>query len=82
MNAKLAREIQAAQDHGRSKYGRGPKDYAHDDEHSNGDWVNMIANHNANASTSTPMEAREYFKIAGLAVSAVESHDRKRKKRT
>jgi len=33
MNAKIAEEIQVEQDHGRQKYGVGPKDYKRDDAH-------------------------------------------------
>ena len=82
MSPKLAKEIQAAQDHGRQKYGRGPKDYGHDDGHLAEDWLDFIDNHNNRAAFATPVEYREELvKIAGLAVSAIESFDRKQAKR-
>ncbi len=78
MNGNIANEIQAAQDHGRSKYGSGPNDYAHDDAHSDLDWHVFIERHNRLGEQATPRERREYLiKVAGLAVSAVESFDRK-----
>jgi hypothetical protein len=77
MTPKIAKEIQREQDHGRAKYGRGPKDLAHDDRHSLADWHIFIFRHNKRAGDSTPMERRQYLiKVAGLAVSAVESFDR------
>jgi len=80
MNARIAKQIQAEQDHGRQKWGSGPKDYAHDDEHSLDDWCGMIETHNEQAECSTPQEYRqEMVKVAGLAVSAIESFDRNRR---
>ena len=77
MNRKIAKEIQAEQDHGRQKYGRGPKDFAHDDAHEDLDWRNFIFDHSAKLTQATPREYRqEMVKIAGLAVSAIESFDR------
>lgn len=78
MNSKIAKEIQAEQDHGRSKYGKGPKDYAHDAEHADDDWHDFIDNHNEDARHELPMERRQRLvKVAGLAVSAIEVFDRR-----
>ena len=77
MTRRIAKQIQSAQNHGRQKWGSGPKDYAHDDEHSDEDWRDMIADHNDRAEYGTPMERREeLIKTAGLCVSAIESIDR------
>lgn len=79
MNAKIAAEIQAEQEHGREKYGKGPNDFEHDDAHPVRLWHICIEDHNERAETATPMERRQYLvKLAGLAVSAIESYDRKR----
>lgn len=79
MNPSISSEIQAEQNHGRQKYGKGHDDFEHDDQHSIGDWTSMISAHNALAKHSTPMEARQHLvKVAGLAISAIESFDRKR----
>lgn len=79
MNAKIAAEAQAEQDHGRSKHGSGPNDFEHDDNHTDSDWEWMIRNHNQLALVSLPQERRQHLiKIIGLATSAVESLDRKR----
>jgi len=81
MNLNLAAEIQKEQEHGRQKYGSGPADFAHDDRNSDAAWANCIADHNQRALHSTPMERRQHLvKVAGLAVSAIESFDRKHKK--
>jgi hypothetical protein len=78
MNKKIAAEIQAEQEHGRSKYGTDPNDFAHDDSHDQVDWSEFIHFHNDRAKHETPMEWRQRMvKIAGLAVSAIESFDRK-----
>lgn len=78
MNLRIAAEIQAEQDHGRSKYGSGPNDFAHDDAHSEEDWHEYIEWHNRKAQSATPQDRRQYLvKVAGLAVSAIESFDRK-----
>ena len=78
MNDKIAAEIQSAQDHGRQKYGGHPQNFAHDDTHTDGEWAAYIADHNERAFHGTPMERREHLiKVAGLAVSAIESLDRK-----
>ena len=78
MNTKLLKEIQDEQDHGRQKYGKGPLDFDHDDALTNADWHACILRHNDLAVTSTPLDRREHLvKIAGLAISAIESHDRK-----
>jgi len=77
MNEKIAKEIQDEQNHGRQKYGSGPDDFAHDDRHHQRDWNEFIFHHNENAKWATPMERRQHLiKVAGLAVSAVESYDR------
>lgn len=74
---KLANEIQAEQEHGRAKYGSGPDDLAHDDGHAPEHWCNFVIDHAQRASASPPMEWRQHMiKVAGLAVSAVESFDR------
>ena len=79
MNAKIAAEIQAEQDHGRSKYGHGPNDFEHDDATPDIIWHGCILDHNDRAAHSTPMERRQHLvKVAGLAVSAIESFDRSR----
>lgn len=79
MNAKIAKQIQAEQDHGRRKYGRGPKDYAHDDAHTGDEWQDFIQDHAEMLFLATPQEYRQRLvKVAGLAVSAIESFDRKR----
>ncbi len=76
----LIEEIQAEQDHGRSKYGFGPNDFAHDDSQPDNVWHRCIADHNERAKQGTPMERRQHLvKVAGLAISAIESFDRKRK---
>lgn len=78
MNAKISEEIQAEQNHGRQKYGKGPNDFRHDDNHLERVWHMCIHDHNVRASMATPMERRQHLiKIAGLAVSAIESFDRK-----
>lgn len=78
MNDRISKEIQSEQNHGRSKYGNGPDDFAHDDKHDYRDWHIFIADLNVRASITTPMERRQYLvKVAGLAVSAIESFDRK-----
>lgn len=80
MNPRIAKEIQAEQDHGRQKYGTGPKDFAHDDATPEDVWHNCIMGHNEQARQSTPMERRQHLiKVAGLAVSAIEAYDRKRR---
>lgn len=80
MNIKIAKQIQAEQRRGRQKFGRGPNDFAHDDSHRVNDWDEYIRNHTARLFSSTPLEWRQRLvKIAGLAVSAIESFDRKRK---
>jgi hypothetical protein len=77
MNPRIAAEIQAEQNHGREKYGSGPDDFGHDDDHSYSDWHAYIDDHNNRARNSTPRERRQHLiKVAGLAVSAVESFDR------
>jgi hypothetical protein len=77
MNAKITAEIQAEQNHGRQKYGRGPDDFAHDDRHSDSDWYVMIKEHNQRAVDAPTMERRQHLlKVAGLAVSAIEAIDR------
>lgn len=79
MNAKIAKQIQAEQDHGRQKYGKGPKDYAHDDAHTMDEWQIFLTTHTRRMSFETPQEQRQRLvKIAGLAVSAIESFDRKK----
>lgn len=78
MNAKIAEEIQTEQNHGRQKYGRGPDDFEHDDRNNDGVWYACIEDHNNRAVIATPMERRQHLlKVAGLAVSAIESIDRK-----
>jgi hypothetical protein len=79
MNPQIAEEIQAEQEHGRSKYGTGPDDFVHDDAMDDSVWHQCIWDHNERARWSTPMERRQHLiKLAGLAVSAVEAFDRKR----
>lgn len=78
MSPEIAAQIQAEQCHGRQKYGTGPNDYRHDDSHHPESWHDLIADHNVRAQLATPSERRQYLiKLAGLAVSAVESYDRK-----
>lgn len=82
MSPELAREIQLEQDHGRSKYGDGPEDFEHDDHHVAKDWHIWIREHNERGEYATPMDRRQHLiKVAGLAISAVESFDRQRKSR-
>jgi len=79
MNSKIAAEIQAEQDHGRAKYGRGPDDIEHDDSHSEDEWHMYIAEHNDRARLLTPVSRRQrLIAVAGLAVSAIEASDRQR----
>ena len=83
MNSKIAAEIQAEQAHGRKKYGRGEDDLKHDDSHGDWKWHQLISDHNQRAAQSTPYERRQHLiKLAGLAVSAVESFDRQGKNET
>lgn len=78
MNSKIAQEIQEEQNAGRQKYGRGPDDFEHDDSHKPHVWHACIEDHNKRAFYATPMERRQHLvKVAGLAVSAIESFDRK-----
>jgi len=78
MNAQIICEIQREQEHGRTKYGSGPNDLAHDDAMPDEMWHRCIDDHNLRADKSTPMERRQHLiKVAGLAVSAIESFDRK-----
>jgi len=78
MNKKISAEIQSAQNHGRQKYGKGPNDFAHDDANRNHVWHDCIEDHLRRARFATPMDRREHLvKLAGLAVSAIESFDRK-----
>jgi hypothetical protein len=77
MTLKIANEIQAEQDHGREKYGSGPDDFAKDDANTVDDWFHCIEDHNRRALVATPMERRQHLiKLAGLAVSAIETIDR------
>lgn len=77
MNDKIAAEIQAEQNHGRSKYGRGPDDFDHDENMPWPCWHACIGEHNRIASNSNPMDRRQHLiKVAGLAVSAIEAFDR------
>lgn len=77
----LYREIEAEQRHGREKYGRGPEDFAHDNNNADDLWYSCIKDHNARAMSATPMERRQHLvKVAGLAISAIQSYDRKAKK--
>lgn len=81
MTPQIAREIQAEQDHGREKYGGSMNDYAHDDATPDEGWHACIEDHNKRGRYSTPMERRQHLvKIAGLAISAIESFDRKKDK--
>jgi hypothetical protein len=78
MNSKISTQIQVEQNHGRKKYGSGPRDFAHDDRHPDSVWHQCIADHNKRASLATPLERRQHLiKVAGLAISAIESFDRK-----
>lgn len=71
-------DIRAEQSAGRQKYGRGPDDTEHDDSHTIEEWAAFITDHAKRASVATPIEARqELVKVAGLALSAIESFDRK-----
>lgn len=75
---KLEGEIRVEQEHGRTKYGSGPNDFAHDDAHHDGLWHECIYDHNSRARCGTPLERRQHLiKVAGLAISAIESFDRK-----
>jgi len=79
MNARIADEIQAEQDHGRQKYGGHKDNLAHDSKRLPSDWYYCIADHNKRAIMATPMERRQHLiKVAGLAVSAIEEFDRSR----
>lgn len=79
MPQSLIAEIIAEQRHGRSKYGRGPDDLAHDDGHLERVWHECIDDHNRRAFHGTPMERRQSLvKVAGLAISAIQAFDRKR----
>jgi hypothetical protein len=83
MNAIIAEQIQAEQEHGRTKYGAGPNDFSHDDNNDDSIWCRCIADHNQRAFEATPMERRQHLiKVAGLAVSAIEAFDRKTQLRT
>jgi len=78
MTTALAKEIQAEQDHGRES--AGPDDLHHDDVMDDAVWYNCIRDHNERARWSTPLERRQHLvKVAGLAASAIEAFDRKRK---
>lgn len=78
MTDKLVSEIESEQEHGRSKYGTGPNDYGHDDSVSEIQWCRYIWDHNHRAFQATPMDRRQHLvKVAGLAISAIESIDRK-----
>jgi len=78
MNAQIASEIQTEQDHGRQKYAGRPNNFRHDDCHTDEEWAAYIADHNERAKIAPPMERRQHLiKVAGLAISAVESIDRK-----
>lgn len=82
MNPKLSEEIQAEQNHGRTKYGLGPNDFAQDDATPDIKWTDYMRRHLDYAEQALPMERRQQLiKIAGLCVSAVESFDRKREER-
>lgn len=75
----LYAEIEAEQRHGRQKYGDAPDDYAHDDNNSEAIWAACIEDHNLRGLAATPMERRQHLvKVAGLAISAIQSLDRKR----
>ncbi len=77
MNDKISKEIQAEQDHGRTKYGNGPNDLEHDLSRSPDEWYDYINDHNARAFLAPPMDRRQHLiKVAGLAVSAIEAFDR------
>lgn len=80
MTDAIAKEIQAEQENGRQKYGLGANDLAHDDGVTEHTWQVCIADHNTRARYAPPMERRQHLvKVAGLAVSAIEAFDRKRK---
>lgn len=82
MKRSIASEINKEQEHGRCKYGRGPRDFKHDDDHPNIVWHRCIQDHNERAYQGTPMERRQHLvKVAGLAVSAIESFDRGRRRK-
>lgn len=75
MTPQIADQIQAEQDHGREKYGRGNPN--HDDAHSLEEWVHFARDHAERAKSNTPQESRQHLiKAAGLLVSAIESFDR------
>jgi hypothetical protein len=79
MNSKISQQIQEEQNHGRQKYGGVYLDeFSHDDQNPTYVWINCIRDHLERARQGTPMEYRQHLiKVAGLAVSAVESFDRK-----
>ena len=82
MNPEIASQIQAEQNHGRQKYGGRPDNYRHDDSHEMEHWNDFIAGHVERLDHDGPEEWRQrLIKIAGLAVSAIESFDRKRNNR-
>lgn len=78
MTREIAEQIQAEQEHGRTKYGSGPDYLQHDDGVPNEIWHECIDEHNERGMAATPMDRRQHLiKIAGLAVSAIESFERK-----
>lgn len=79
MTDKISNEIQTEQDHGRQKYGGDCLNVAHDDQHLVEDWIGYINDKLVQASVAPgPNEYRQRMvQAAGLAVSAIESFDRK-----
>lgn len=74
MTPKIANEIQAAQDHGVTKYHRGNKfaDLLCPMER----WAELVQEMAGRAKHESPIEQRERFvKAAGLCVTAIESFD-------
>lgn len=78
MTSQLAYEIQLEQNHGRSKYGKGEDDCEHDDMHDESDWLNFMHSKLREAEFCTPQDYRhKMIQVAGFAVSAIESMERK-----
>jgi hypothetical protein len=75
---EIAKEIQEEQNHGRQNTAMVRTILPTMTEIRILIWANCIADHNARGLYATPRERRQHLiKLAGLAVSAIESFDRK-----